>query len=114
MGTKQLMLSQMNQMFSRFVTRVNPIGGPHPMTQVYNTTRQTHVSPLNRSLRTYAWTQKAWMQDSLLCGAGLSLAIAFVPKWTSLDALAAVGDVSADSADSNLSYLTTCPGASDS
>merc|ERR1711964_625907 len=85
-----------NKMLSRFVNRVNPIGGSHRRLHVCDTTRLTHVSPLHISLRSPASTQGSWLSDSVLCGTGLWLAIAFVPKWTSLDALTSVGEVSAD------------------
>merc|ERR1711964_623956 len=67
----------------------------HRMLHVYSTTRNP--------LRPRTWrTQGSWLPDSVLCGTAMWLAIVFVPKWTSVDALAAVGDVSADYAEEPL------------
>merc|ERR1711964_966092 len=62
------------------------------MLQVHGT-RATHVSPLCASLRTPTWSS---LSNSVLCGTGLWAAIAFDPRWTSLDDLTSMGEVFAD------------------
>merc|ERR1711964_656044 len=88
-------LENTNQMMCRnkmLFRLVNTAGGPHRMLQVHGAARATHVSPLCASLRTPTWSR---LPNSVLCGTGLWMAI-FAPKWTSLDALTSVGEVSAD------------------